>query len=70
MEALMSNPATLIDGESIEFRAPKLSRLKLAATCVLAGIRDGLASMHQYEDLRAHGVSHAAAAKTACAFKS
>jgi hypothetical protein len=70
MEVPMSSPATNIDGDSIEFRAPKSTNWKAAAKQVFAAIRDGLTSMHQYEDLRARGASHGAAAKKACAFNS
>jgi hypothetical protein len=72
MEALMSSPVTHIDSDRIELDAPGPTSLKtILATvvAVFAAMRAGLNSMHQYEDLRAHGVSHASAAKKACAFK-
>ena len=65
----MSSPATHIDDHSIGIRTPKSSGFSTLATQVVAAVRDGLTSMHTYEDLRAHGASHAAAAEKACAFK-
>jgi hypothetical protein len=66
----MSSPVTHIDDHTISVRAPKSSGFSILASQVIAAVRDGLTSMHHYEDLRAHGTSHAAAAKRACAFKS
>jgi hypothetical protein len=72
MEALMSSPATHIDGDRLELRAPKSANLsaaiRTAAAQVIAAVREGLTSMHRYEDLRAHGSSHAIAANNACKF--
>jgi hypothetical protein len=71
MEALMSSPATHIDGDRLELRAPKaanLSAIRTAAAQVVAAVREGLNSMHRYEDLRAHGSSHATAVGNACKF--
>jgi hypothetical protein len=50
--------------------APKSSGLNefgLAAVLVVAAVREGLVSMHRYEQLRGHGLPHAAAASQACA---
>jgi hypothetical protein len=72
MEALMSNPATHIDNDGIEFgdrKSMSLKALFVMIASVIAAMRAGLNSMHKYEDLRAHGVSHAVAAKEACEFK-
>jgi hypothetical protein len=72
MEAEMSSHLThveaVVDAQVRPTRTLQPTRLIGLATQVLAAIRDGLTSMHHYEDLRAHGVSHVSAAKKACAF--
>jgi hypothetical protein len=76
MEAHMSSPVTVIDDINVQVRDSrdlKPSGLRIiagAASQAVSAVRDGLAMMHRYEDLRAHGVSHKAAAEKACAFTS
>jgi hypothetical protein len=70
MEALMSSPTAHIDDRSIAIRTRKSSSFIGLANQMVAAAREGLTSMHTYEDLRAHGASHADAAKKACAFNS
>ena len=70
----MSSPATpMSDVSSIHLGGPKLSKLKVvntAANHVVTAIRDGLTSLHHYEDLRANGVPHATACEKSCTFSS
>jgi hypothetical protein len=78
MEALMSSPVTVIDDINVQVREPHVRVLKpsglrtiaTVATQAVSAVREGLAMMHRYENLRAHGASHKAAAEKACAFKS
>jgi hypothetical protein len=68
MEAHMSSRLTENAAHSSLARSPKSTNLIALVTQVIAAMRDGLNSMHHYEDLRAHGVSHVSAAKQACVF--
>jgi hypothetical protein len=68
----MGSPVTNIDAIDLH-AAPQRSALSqawqgcnAAATQVFGAVQEGIASMHRYEDLRAHGASHAEAVKAAC----
>jgi hypothetical protein len=66
----MSSPLSHIAGDSIERHAAQSTSLRIVVNQIFGALRDGLVSMHHYEDLRAHGIPHATAAKAACAFRS